>query len=629
MQVEIAILDSGIDAAAFEQEDIREPWVDRAPGDRTGHGTACARRILEAVPEEVPRVVFTLPVLDEANRCRPSDLLKALEWCIENEMDVANVSLSILGAEYFYEFEEVTRRAAESGLVVVAAADSGGRLSWPALSSHALGVGVAISSRTDELYFDESSPIECFAQGDSSGEAPGDLASTSFATARFTGRIVRWLGESRAPRDPSRLESLKKALSAELRAPGEGRILTPIPSFDRERRASPVQVVSRLRQLLESRRSALAVVSAAEARLLVSGRVPLDLVETISPPSYLSRISGLTHSKGPSEDGLPVSPGSAIPFSESDLHARLREAEVETWVIGSLPETWRRVVEDLEAWAEEQGTVILHLCPRVDPESRLSRAEWSPGRDQQMLATVEKIADEHIFRSQIPTLALVSAGARPAAAFQAELLLARHLRLQGIEIQHFGSHPSAEIFGATASLHSSRLGNQGHPGFRVGWARALVESAHFCERPVDLILAGISDPLPEHLMAETFFPDFGLTPLCFLAGCQPDSLGLVVDEMVAPSDLRRTLRALESWMNSGCSFVAGIRAGRLLGIDRPAVARWKGLGRVAKEEGVAFFRLNSTGIEALGAMVLDQHGLRGFPIEGSRSVQLAGAALTG
>ncbi len=90
--MKIAIIDSGIHSD--------HPHVGRIAGgialagddllDRLGHGTAVAGAIREKAPDAD---LYAVKIFDRRLSTNFATLEKALEWCVENEMDVINLSV--------------------------------------------------------------------------------------------------------------------------------------------------------------------------------------------------------------------------------------------------------------------------------------------------------------------------------------------------------------------------------------------------------------------------------------------------------------------------------------------------------------------------------------------------------
>ncbi len=92
--MKIAIIDSGVHAD--------HPHVGGIAGgiaivgddllDRLGHGTAIAGAIREKNPDAE---IYAVKVFDRRLSTTIENILRALQWCIENEMDVINLSVGV------------------------------------------------------------------------------------------------------------------------------------------------------------------------------------------------------------------------------------------------------------------------------------------------------------------------------------------------------------------------------------------------------------------------------------------------------------------------------------------------------------------------------------------------------
>ncbi|WP_195763543.1 S8 family serine peptidase [Duganella guangzhouensis] len=153
--VKVAIVDSGADASHPFLEHVRS-GIDLTDGgdinswrqDSIGHGTHCAgvigaRLDQGASPEAGAMRGFAPEAEIHALKIFPggqfSALVKALNYCIDHEIDVVNLSL---GAPQISEaVEQKLIEAAHAGVaVIVAAGNSGGPVQYPAQSRYVLAV---------------------------------------------------------------------------------------------------------------------------------------------------------------------------------------------------------------------------------------------------------------------------------------------------------------------------------------------------------------------------------------------------------------------------------------------------------------------------------------------------------
>src|SRR5207247_724326 len=108
--VKVGIIDSGVNPA--------HPHVGSVDGgtritsgeadstndylDYIGHGTAVAGAIREKAPDAL---LYTVKVFDRALTTNIEAIIKAIDWCIENEIEVINLSLGTVNVEHREKIE--------------------------------------------------------------------------------------------------------------------------------------------------------------------------------------------------------------------------------------------------------------------------------------------------------------------------------------------------------------------------------------------------------------------------------------------------------------------------------------------------------------------------------------------
>jgi hypothetical protein len=191
MCIRIGLIDSGINInyPPITQKDcIINGWkgVYNDFNDSLGHGTQCAHLILKTA-EFIPEI-YNIKVFDKTLKTSTKNILDALQWCIENDIQLINLSLSIPDINYYYEFKHICDEAFEKGIIIVSSADNIGRPCLPAYLNNVFGVGTAGIENDFDFYCTDST-IQLYAKG----VAPNlniSMSATSFATARITGRIA-------------------------------------------------------------------------------------------------------------------------------------------------------------------------------------------------------------------------------------------------------------------------------------------------------------------------------------------------------------------------------------------------------------------------------------------------------
>lgn len=200
--IKVAVLDTGID---YEHPDLQANYAGginitssrKPPKDDNGHGTHVAGTIAAAdndigVVGVAPAAsLYAVKVLSRSGSGWISDIIAGLQWCVEQDMDVANMSLG-LGTDVA-SFREACEVAASGGVILVAAAgNDGGPVGYPA----AYGAVIAVSATgADDLlaWWSSRGPEVDFAApgvaiySTTLGGGYGDLSGTSMASPHVAG----------------------------------------------------------------------------------------------------------------------------------------------------------------------------------------------------------------------------------------------------------------------------------------------------------------------------------------------------------------------------------------------------------------------------------------------------------
>ncbi len=172
--VTVAIIDSGIEAdhpavsgrvrrqVAVELQDGDPVVVDDECGDLFGHGTACGGLITDLAPDVE---LVSVRVLGSDLRGRGAAFLGGLEWAIEHEVDVVNLSLSSKSEVLFADFHEVVDRAYFAGVTLVSAANNAPGASYPSLFSSVVSVAAHEEPDRWRWYYNPRPPVEFGAWG--------------------------------------------------------------------------------------------------------------------------------------------------------------------------------------------------------------------------------------------------------------------------------------------------------------------------------------------------------------------------------------------------------------------------------------------------------------------------------
>jgi subtilisin family serine protease len=207
--VRVCVIDSGVDAdhpavgGRIEcyrvatpdgegQHAIIEP---DDQGDVAGHGTACAGIIRGLAPD---CEIVSVRVLGDNLRGNGGALVTALEWAIEQRVDVINLSLSTRKPALKERLHDAVERAYFSGVTVVSSAHNSPVQSYPWRFSSVLSVGSHDRQDPEYLEVSPDPPVEFFASGVNISAAwldgrTAQVSGNSFAAPHVTGLCARIL----------------------------------------------------------------------------------------------------------------------------------------------------------------------------------------------------------------------------------------------------------------------------------------------------------------------------------------------------------------------------------------------------------------------------------------------------
>ncbi|WP_188208160.1 S8 family peptidase [Alkalibacillus aidingensis] len=206
--VNVAVLDTGIDAShedldvagghsVFDDAENSDPYY-----DENGHGTHVAGTVaaldndLGVVGVAPDASVYAVKVLDNSGSGSYAGIAEGIEWSIQNDMDIINMSLG--GSQSSSILEEYTDLAYEEGVLVVAAAGNDGNrggnndsVGYPAKYDSAIAVA-AVDENNQRATFSSTGPdVELSAPGvDVLSSVPGDSYDTYNGTSMASPHVA-------------------------------------------------------------------------------------------------------------------------------------------------------------------------------------------------------------------------------------------------------------------------------------------------------------------------------------------------------------------------------------------------------------------------------------------------------
>jgi subtilisin family serine protease len=135
---------------------------DNKPTDVSGHGTACGGIIHSIAPEAE---IYSVRVLGRNMGGRAIQFAAGLDWAIENNMDVVNLSLSTSLEEFFGLFHDLADQAYFKNMNLVSAVNNIPEPSYPSLYSSVISVAAHEGKDPFTYYYNPKPPVEFGAPG--------------------------------------------------------------------------------------------------------------------------------------------------------------------------------------------------------------------------------------------------------------------------------------------------------------------------------------------------------------------------------------------------------------------------------------------------------------------------------
>jgi len=198
--VKVAILDTGIDLDHPDLQvagDVTFVSGTTSGDDDHGHGTLVAG-IVAALDNDIGATgvapeasLYAVKVLDSSGRVKQKAVLKGIEWAIDNDMQVINMSFgSILSVGP--EIRKALNKAYDAGIVIVAGAGNGGDIWSPGRCEPVIAVGATDEQNTRRADSSTGYALELMAPGSNiystaMGGDYGYLSHTSASSPHVAG----------------------------------------------------------------------------------------------------------------------------------------------------------------------------------------------------------------------------------------------------------------------------------------------------------------------------------------------------------------------------------------------------------------------------------------------------------
>lgn len=195
--VNVAIIDTGID---YRHPDLSGVYNggynfvsnNDKPFDGNGHGTHVSGTVAGCSTGVAPSAnIYALKVLSDEGYGSEMNIVRAIEWCIDNDIDVINMSLG--GPYPSHAGEQVCKKAAESGILICAAAgNSGYGKSYPASYPGVISIAAVDCDNEHADFSNICDTLDLSAPGVKivstwPGNSYNEISGTSMASPHATG----------------------------------------------------------------------------------------------------------------------------------------------------------------------------------------------------------------------------------------------------------------------------------------------------------------------------------------------------------------------------------------------------------------------------------------------------------
>ncbi|HEY0829392.1 MAG TPA: S8 family peptidase, partial [Bacilli bacterium] len=222
--IRIGVVDTGVD---FGHPDLRPCLAhginllkrNALPHDDNGHGTHITGTIAafnqrHGIMGVAPRAtVYPVKAFDRHGIAHISDIILGIHWCIDNRMDIINMSFGMKTRNTL--LLQAIRHAYRAGILVVASSGNDGitkAIDYPARFLQTISVGATSRNKTISSFSNRGKGIDIFAPGERIystwlGGRYNELSGTSMAASHVTGTLALILALKPGIR-PSHMKSM-------------------------------------------------------------------------------------------------------------------------------------------------------------------------------------------------------------------------------------------------------------------------------------------------------------------------------------------------------------------------------------------------------------------------------------
>jgi subtilisin family serine protease len=191
--VRIGVLDSGVCRNHPHVGKIVDGITISADGaisgfeDNLGHGTAVAAIIHHLSPDAD---LVAVKIFDGKLATSLRAVIRAIDWCLDHDIQVINLSLGTVNAEYRSAFEEAVERTREAGAVIVSALEMNGDPALPGSLAGVVGVMEGEEYQVCHRYGKSVYTAPPYPRDIPGVPRDRNLTGVSFAVARVSAKVA-------------------------------------------------------------------------------------------------------------------------------------------------------------------------------------------------------------------------------------------------------------------------------------------------------------------------------------------------------------------------------------------------------------------------------------------------------
>jgi subtilisin family serine protease len=193
--VRIGVLDSGVCRTHPHVGKIVDGITIAADGaragyeDTLGHGTAVAAVIHHLNPQAD---LVAVKIFDRKLATSLRVVIGAIDWCLEHDIQIINLSLGTLNPKHRSAFEDAVARTRQAGAVIVSALEMSGVAALPGSLAGVIGVMEADEYQVNHRYGKLVYTAPPFPRDIPGVPRERNLKGVSFAVARISAQIAVW-----------------------------------------------------------------------------------------------------------------------------------------------------------------------------------------------------------------------------------------------------------------------------------------------------------------------------------------------------------------------------------------------------------------------------------------------------